>query len=239
MLVKSEGIILQNIKYADKKIILKIYTKKYGLVTLHAVTGSKPAAKVKSSGIMPLNQVEISFVQKQNRDVQQLTESRSTFIYSNLTRDYNKLSIAQFLNEVMIKCLKEQHPNEPLFEFITYAYKWLDENPGNSSDFHIYFLFELSRYLGFEPHNNYDASNIYFDTREGKFTSEALGFPLGLDKEQSLLFCKLFDPALIDVTFTRKERGELLECLLAYYRMHVAGFNELRSLPVLRELFSA
>ena len=34
------------------------------------------------------------------------------------------------------------------------------------------------------------------------------------------------------------ERAELLECLLAYYKMQVSGFNELRSISVLKELFA-
>lgn len=238
MLVKTEGIVLQNIKYADKKIISKIYTRHYGLITLNAITGNKPSSKIKTSVILPLHQVEISLVLKQNRDVQQLTETRCTYIYNNLTRDYNKLAIAQFLNEVLCKCIKEHNANEALFDFITHAYKWLDESTESIAGFHIYFLFELSRYLGIEPHNNYDTRNTFFDTREGKFTTHALGFPLGFDKEQSLLFTKLFEEGLLTRKFTRNERNELLECLLAYYRMQVSGFNELKSLPVLKELFA-
>jgi DNA repair protein RecO (recombination protein O) len=239
MLVKTEGIVLQNIKYADKKIISKIYTRHYGLLTLHVVTGTKPSSKIKTSGILPLTQVEISLVLKQNREVQQLTETRCTYIYHSLNRDYNKLAIAQFLNEVLCKSIKEHQANEALFEFITHAYKWLDENSENTSDFHIYFLFELSRHLGFEPHNNYDQHHIYFDTREGKFSTQALSFPLGLDAVQSKLFLELFDEDLLHKKFGRSARAELLECLLAYYRMQVAGFNELKSLPVLKELFAA
>jgi DNA repair protein RecO (recombination protein O) len=238
MLVKTEGIVLQNARYADKKVISKIYTKHYGLVTCHVVTGTKPSSKIKSSAILPLNQLEISLVLKQNREVQQLAETRSTYIYNNLNRDYHKLAIAQFLNEVLCKCLKEHQSNEPLFEFIISAYKWLDENTEGCPDFHLYFLFELSRYLGFEPHNNYDAHHIYFDTREGKFSTQSLGFPLGFDAVQSKLFRELFMDDLLHKRFTRNERNELLDCLLAYYRMQVSGFNELRSLPVLKELFS-
>lgn len=238
MLVKTEGIVLQNIKYADKKVISKIYTRHYGLLTTNVSVGNSPHAKVRSATIFPLQQVEISFTLKQNRDVQQLTEARSIFVYSSLSRDYNKLAIAQFLNEVLCKCLKEQTPNEELFNFISEAYKWLDAQEKNFSDFHIYFLFELSKFLGFEPMNNYDAQNIYFDTREGKFSSMSVSFPMGLDKQQSELFLKLFDENLMEKKFNKTERAELLECLLAYYKMQVSGFNELRSISVLKELFA-
>ena len=239
MLVKTEGIVLQNIKYADKKVISKIYTKHYGLVTTHAFIGNSPLAKVKAATILPLHQIEISFILKQNREVQQLNEARSLCVYNSLSRDYNKLAISQFINEILCKCLKEQNANEELFNFISGAYKWLDTQEKDFSDFHIYFLFELSRFLGFEPHNNYNAETIYFDTREGKFTQLSISFPMGLDKKQSELFLNLFDADLLKKKFNKTERAELIECLLAYYKMQVAGFYDLKSTAVLKEIFAS
>ncbi len=239
MLVKTEGIVLQNIKYADKKVISKIYTRHYGLLTTHGFIGNTPLSKIKSSTILPLHQIEMSLVIKQNREVQQLTEARSLFVYNSLTRDYNKLAIAQFMNEILCKCLKEQTPNAELFNFVLASYKWLDIQESNFNDFHIYFLFELSKFLGFEPHNNYSSENIYFDTREGKFTGHSVSFPMGLDKKQSELFLNLFNSELIKRKFTTTERAELIECLLAYYKMQVAGFNDLKSISVLKEIFAS
>jgi DNA repair protein RecO (recombination protein O) len=239
MLVKTEGIVLQNIKYADKKIISRIYTRHYGLLTTHAVIGNSPQSKIKSATILPLHQIEISLTLKQNREVQQLIEARSLCVYNNLSRDYGKLAISQFLNEALCKCLKEQTANEELFNFISEAYKWLDEQEKNFSDFHIYFLFELSRFLGFEPHNNYTPETIYFNTQEGKFTALPVSFPMGLDKQQSELFLNLFDGGLMEKKFNKTERAELLECLLAYYKMQVAGFNELKSMAVFKEMFAS
>ncbi len=238
MLVKTEGIVLQNIKYADKKIISKIYTRHYGLITANIITGNSPTSKIKSATILPLNQIEISLTFKQNRDVQQITEARNVLVYNNLSRDHNKLAIAQFLNEVIYKCIKEQTANEELYDFITSAYKHLDKSETPCNDFHIYFLFELSKFLGFEPHNTFDKQNLYFDTREGKYTSMSLGFPLGFDKTQSELFLNIFDSNLAEKKFSQGQRNELLECLLAYYKIHVEGFNDLKSYRVLKEVFA-
>jgi DNA repair protein RecO (recombination protein O) len=237
MLVKTEGIVLRNIKYADKKIISKIFTRDFGLVSTNAITGNSPSSKIKSSSILPLHQLEIAFTNRQNKEVQQLTEARCTYIYTDLLQDYNKLAIAQFLNEVLSKCIKEHIPNEAMFDFIIGAYRWLNEEKENTNDFHIYFLFELSRFLGFEPHNTHSEHCPYFDTREGKFSEHSMSFPMGLDKQQSITFLKLFDEDLIHKKFSRAERAELLECLIAYYKMQVANFGELKSLNVLKELF--
>lgn len=238
MLVKTEGIILQNIKYGDKKIILKIYTKEHGLVTFSAIASKSPKAKIKPASTLPLQLVELTYNYKSNHEVQQLTESNLIYVCSEISRDFNKLAVAQFVNEVLIKCIKEQYPNEELFDFIASSYKWFNESKSGFNNFHICFLFELSKYLGFEPHNNYDSENIYFDTREGKFSPQPISFPLGFDKTQSLHFVKIFDADLLGKPLTRIERNVLLECLLAYYKMHVAGFNDLKSYPVLVEIFN-
>lgn len=238
MLVKTEGIILQNIKYADKKIILKVFTKQHGLVTFSAIASKSPTAKIKTASTLPLQLVELSFNLKANKDIQQLTESNLLYVWDDISKDFNKLTTVQFLNEVLVKCIKEQHPNEELFEFIVSSYKWFNESKENYNNFHVCFLFELTKFLGFEPHNNFNKENVYFDTREGKFTPVSLSFPLGFDKSQSETFLKIFDANLLGKPLGRGERNELLECLLAYYKMHVAGFNELRSISVLREMFN-
>lgn len=238
MLVKTEGIILQNIKYADRKLILKVFTKQHGLVTFSAIASKAPAAKIKTAATLPLQLVELSFNLKANKEIQQLTESNLLYVFDEVSKDFNKLATAQFLNEILIKCIKEQHPNEDLFDFIIASYKWFNESKTDYNNFHICFLFELTKYLGFEPHNNFDQHNLYFDTREGKFTTVSLSFPLGFDKTQSHVFLKVFDANLLGKPLGRAERNELLECLLAYYKMHVAGFNELKSFAVLREMFN-
>ena len=238
MLVKTEGIILQNIKYGDKKLILKVFTKQQGLITFGAVTGKSSTAKIKSAGTLPLQIVELTFHLKPNKEIQQLTESALIYICDDVSKKFDKLTIAQFLNEILIKCIKEQHPNELLFDFIISSYKWFNESTADYNNFHICFLFELSKYLGFEPHNNYSDQNSYFDTREGQYTGLSLSFPLGFDAEQSKSFLKIFDADLLGKPLKRSERNLLLECMLAYYKMHVAGFNELKSYNILKELFN-
>lgn len=237
MLLKSEGIVLQNIKYADKKSIIKIFTKQHGLITFFAVTGKSPNSKIKSTGVLPLYQIELSYIYKQNRDVQQLTESAILYVYEKISSDYSKLAIAQLLNEVLIKTIKEQIPNEELYMFVVNTYKWLNEAKQGFNNLHIYFLAEHSKYLGFEPHNNYSEVNCYFDVREGKFSSVGLSFPVGFTKEQSLLFAKILSSDILEAQLSRRERNTMLECLLALYKIHVTGFNDLKSFEVLKELF--
>ena len=100
MQVTTEGIILQNIKYGDKKVILKVFTKHHGLVTFNAFASKSPNSKIRSASILPLQHVELNFILKANKEVQQLTETNLLYVYNDISRNYNKLAVSQFLNEV-------------------------------------------------------------------------------------------------------------------------------------------
>ncbi len=237
MLHTTQGIVLHNIKYADKKIISKIYTKGFGLISANVNVGSGPKAKIKSGVIQPLTQIEFVLSLKENKEIQQLSEVKCLFVYTDLQINFSKLCIAQFLNEVLYKCLKEQTPNEDLFDLICHTYQWLDHADTGYLDTHIYFLFELTKYLGFYPANNRDKQLAYFDTLEGKFQSSIKSFPLGFDFWQSELFADLFSYSLSNQKkMNRSERLALLDCLLHYYKMQIPGLMDMKSYQVMQEM---
>lgn len=237
MLYTTQGIVLHNIKYADKKIISKIYTKDFGLITANVNVGSGPKAKIKSGVIQPLTQIEFVISLKENKEIQQLSEVKCLFVYTELQTNFSKLCIAQFLNEVLYKCLKEQTPNTDLFDLICQTYQWLDHADEGFLDTHIYFLFELTKHLGFFPTNNRDKHLAYFDTLEGKFQSSIKSFPLGFDYFQSELFSNLFSHSMSNQKkVNRSERLILLDCLLHYYKMQIPGFTDIKSYQVMQEM---
>src|ERR1700752_1489138 len=111
MLCSTKGIVLQNVKYADKKIISKIYTNEFGIISVNAFISKSSKSKISNSLIQPLSLVEIEISFKENHDIHILKEIRLVHQYQNLHENFHKLCIAQFMNEVLIKCLKEQAPN--------------------------------------------------------------------------------------------------------------------------------
>ena len=237
MLYTTQGIILHNVKYADKKIISKIYTKDFGLISANVNVGNSPKSKIKVGVMQPLTQIEFVVSLKENKEIQQLNEVKCLFVYNNLQTNFTKLCIAQFLNEILYKCLKEQSPNEALFNLICHTYQWLDNTYDNYVDAHIYFLFELTKHLGFFPSNNRDNQHVFFDTIEGKFFTTIRSFPLGFNKEQSELFATLFNYSLSKPKkFNRVERLELIDCLLHYYQKQIPGLQEMKSYKVMQEM---
>ena len=236
MRVSDKAIVLQAIKYADKKLILKLFSRHNGLLTVAVAVGNSAASKIKPGVIFPLNLLDIELIKKQNSDVHRLTEAACYYINTGISNSISKLSIAQFLNEILIKSIKEHCSNSHLFDFIEGCLKYLNESDNEHINLHVYFLIELTKYLGIEPNNNYSKVNSFFDCREGQFSNVSLSFPLGFDSEDSLLFSEALKVNCLTEKLSNQQRHKLLEILIAYYQMHIPGFNRIKSLEVLKEV---
>lgn len=241
MLLKTRGIVFHNVKYADKKIISKIYTRDFGIKSYMVNVGSSAKSKIKPALLLPLNQLEMEVFAKENQDLGRISEARCFYQYSALGTDMQKNAVAAFLNEVLYRSILEQESNPNLFDFIVHLLQWLDVTHEPVTNFHLYFMAELSRHLGFYPQNNYSAGDHIFDLVEGNFISFFPSHPNYLDKQQAKDFSELFSRNLTDIgayRISREQRTSLLNNLVHYYRLHVAGLKEIKSLAVLQATFN-
>lgn len=238
MRVSEKALILQNIKHGDKKVILKLFSRGHGLLTAAVNIGQSKSSKIRSSSIMPLNFVEAELILKENKDIHLLTELSVYRAQPNLHQNMAKLSIAQFMQEVMLKTLKDQHGNAELFGFVEQCFDFLNHSNESFSNLHLFFLMELSKHLGFEPQSNRRDTDLYFNVREGRFTDTAMVWPFGLDKTQSAVFSELLRCDFFSTRFSREEKHLLLDVFLNYFAFHVPGFGVLKSPDVLKEVFN-
>lgn len=236
MRITDKALVLHTTRYGDRKYLLTLFTENNGLMTVAAIAG-KQGAKVRTSSLLPMSFIEAEIDSRQNRDIQTLTESR-VFLAPDLSGSINKLSIAQFLNEVLIKTLREQGSHPDIFELLLQVVTVLEGSEKLYLDVHLYALSELAKLLGFGPQNDRAHGGPYFDCREGCFGNIALPFPLGLDTADSLLFSDFLESDLTDYQLNNEKRRRLLDIFIAYYQLHVPGFGELKSLDVFRTLFS-
>jgi DNA repair protein RecO (recombination protein O) len=237
MLQSIRGLVLQHIKYLDKKNILKIYTLEHGIQSYSVYISHSKSSKIKPAYIQALNQIEFTADVHRNRDIQNIRDIHVTHIYQSLFSDMAKNCIAVFLNEVLIKCLKEQAANKELFFFLCNKLSQLDVSAKNEANFHLVFLLELSSYLGFQPDAGYTPTRNLFDLQEGIFIDKVPEHPYYTDSETSLYLQKLFIERE-NYACSAKERSEVLNALLLLYRLHIPNFGELKSLPILKEVLA-
>jgi DNA repair protein RecO (recombination protein O) len=240
MLYKTRGIVLHYIKYSETSVIVTIYTERFGRQSyiINGVRSKK--AKIKANILQPLFLLDMEVYHKPKRDLQRVKEAQNAVVFSSLPYDIRKSALAIFIAEIIYRAIQEQEPNAELFDYLYNSVQMLDLKESGLSIFHIYFLIHLSKYLGFFPNNNYSEEKCYFDLKAGAFMQIKPFHTLFLDKEQSLIFSQLMDFSAdqhASIKISYKERTELLEKIIEYYRLHNTGISEIKSMSVLKEVF--
>ncbi|RYG12871.1 MAG: DNA repair protein RecO, partial [Chitinophagaceae bacterium] len=118
---------------------------------------------------------------------------------------------------------------------------WFDETDEPSVNFHLAFLLKLTRFLGFAPHFQARADQMYFDLQEGELTSLPPIHPYFIDKSDAdylnkLFYCPL--EKLNEIEINNVKRRFLLDKILVYYTLHTASFGQIRSHQILEEVLS-
>lgn len=237
MLVKSPVIVLGSVKYGDSSVILKTYSRDFGLISYIAggVRGKKGG--LKSAIMLPLNQMEAVFYDKSKSNLRRLKEVSSPKVYQNMYYDPVKNCICMFLAEVLSHVLHEEEPQEQLFDFLSHSFYVLDEAEKGVANFHLPFLFELSAFLGFRPEPYTKGS--YFDLVNGVYTPAEpphSHYIKGDSLEHWKELEKLSAIGLHSLKLNADSRMKLLQLLIDYYRLHLKDFGELKSLDVLHTI---
>jgi DNA repair protein RecO (recombination protein O) len=240
MLVKVRGLVLHHIKYKESSAIIHIYTDLHGRQSyiINNVKGKK--GQHRSNLLQPLFFLEMEVYYKPSREMQRIKEFNQYIPYKNIPFDINKSTQAMFIAEVLYKSLKEEESNPELFEFLVHSIQWFDTSEEPQSLFHILFMIQLTKYLGFFPENNYSANSCYFDLRNGQYTGAEQIHPYILNKEVSAELHKLLKKSFSNIGSLKIDhnlRGQLTGSLLDYYRFHIQDFGKLRSIGVLKEIF--
>jgi DNA repair protein RecO (recombination protein O) len=142
----------------------------------------------------------------------------------SLRQDIHKSSIIIFLAEILNKVIIEKDKNEALFSFLYEALITFDRVATNNN-FHLQFLLQLAKILGFSVENPEDfineSNNQHFyqdsENREilNKLTNSSFDTPFNLDSTR---------------------RSTILNDIIFYYQQHL-GITKLKSLEVLGAIF--
>ncbi|MFN8285174.1 MAG: DNA repair protein RecO [Chitinophagales bacterium] len=233
---KTKGIVLHTIKYSETSVIAKIYTEGFGLLSFIVKGVRSTKSKNKASLLQPLTILDMEISHRENKGLQFIKEFRRFYNYSSLPFDTLKSAIALFLLEVISKAIREHETNEEMFVFIEDSLIALDKELKLNPDFHLVFLVNFARHLGFMPHDNFNEDRCYFEMRESVFVN--VSGPTTLNKSESrivneLLTANLFTP--LKTKLTRAERKQMLAHLIKYYQWHIENFS-LKSPEVLEEI---
>lgn len=236
-MIKTEAIVLSSIQYGETGKILKCYTQKTGIQSFF-VKGTHSKKQKISALFHPLTQIEVVYKENKNKSLNHFSEVRQSRHYINLHSQAEKTCIALFLAEILHSVLKEEEYNPKLYEFLQNSFLKFDENKNSFADFHLWFLLNLTVYLGFYPNIDFDSK--YFDLVEGISTDANPGH-FFVDGDELKSWEKLIQLDFFQQTenlFNQNQRKSLINILLKYYELHISDFRPPKSLEVLTVIFN-
>jgi DNA repair protein RecO (recombination protein O) len=240
MQLNYNAVVIKTINYSDSSLIVRAYTDTEGLKSF-IIKGARNKKKNSVMGLFqPLSAVEIvtSFSKKSN-SLQYIKEVKSRFPIKEMHTNPIKLGVVIFIAEILDKVLKEEEENHLLFDFVNNSIHYFDELD-KFANFHISFLIELTKYLGFYPLIS-DENPDSFDLESGNLYNSKDSFEASLDKDSVVSYLLNFLGTKFvgrrDIIMSRKHRIELLELLMEYYKIHINGFTEPKSFEILKNLY--
>lgn len=237
MEVSTQAIVLTAIKYAEADLIVTCYTHSHGIKSYHlrGVLKSK-RGKLKASSFLPFTQLDIIARHRNKGTLEYLNETKLSYVYSSLHTDVVKSSMVMFLSELLKSVIREEEANPELFSFLQLALIDMDRRE-SIANFHIYFLLNLSKYLGFFP--DADSQGTYFNLLEGVFQTDTTNAYCVSNNATVILHSVLNNLEDIpSLAMSKTTRKELLTLILSYYQLHIEGFRQPKSLKVFEQLFS-
>lgn len=239
MIEKTRGIFLHAVKYSETSLIASIYTEAYGRQTFMINGVHSKNSEVKASVFQPLYLLDIEIYYKPGREIHRLKNARIASPYSTIPFDIRKSTQVLFLAEILYKCLREEESNKELFNFLYHSLTLLDLSETGINNFHIWFLFRLTRFLGINPSRDNALISNFFDLQSALFVSHEPLHNQFADKHVTILFSRLFDidsSSIEKLDYTQNERKLVLEKLLEFYKIHFDNLGEIKSLEVLKEV---
>ena len=235
MLIQTKAIVIHSFPFKDNQVITKLYTDLRGMVST-IVRLPKNSAKSKSALIQPLTLVDASVFLKENQDFVQLRELQIWKPFRNLPFDFRKQAQAMFVAELLRNAIKEEETNAVLFKFIVNQLLLLDENDFYSASFHLQFMLDLTKYLGFYPIVESYEKNYFLDLKEGFFTPIQTSSTC-LANESKLLYDFSVSTSKNSGLNSRFPRNVLFSILERYYQHHLPNFPEMNTPGVMAGLF--
>lgn len=237
--LSTKALVLSTIKYGDTSLIVRCFTLESGIKSylIKGVLSSK-RGPIKAAYFQVLTQLHIEANHNAKGRLNSLKEVRVLHPYTSIYANIFKQTISLFLSEVLNSTIREEEANEGLFLYLETSFVWLDTH-SEISNFHLLFLINLTRYLGFYPDLRKRELDI-FHLQEGSFVSSSNDQQIitGTDLLQFKKLLGIHFDRMNSLRFSKSERQQVLKIILRYYQFHVDGFRLPKSLAILESVFS-
>ena len=236
MIVSTQGVVLQSIKYSDKSLIVKIFTRKNGVVSFIIRNAFSRKSKQPASYFAPLTILDLIYKETYTEKLTFLQEVSIAHPFHAILLDIKKNTLLLFYQELLMKLLYHANaPEEHLFDFIKEHLLKLEATPEPAPDFHIVFLIQLIQQLGYTPELNFSLDTSYFSIEDSNFGSCFIETPNYLSKEASFYLFSILKSQNY-TTPNKTIRMELLHGMILYLMKYHKQIKEIESVAILSDV---
>lgn len=242
MLQKSKAIAIHSVRYGESSLITYLYSLEKGRVTVmvnKAFGGGK--GRSKAVYFQPLTLLNVVYYPGKHHGMGRLKEVSPYELHSNIQFNETKRAVAIFLGELFYRTVREEESNPALFDFMENAIQILDVLEDGVPNFHLVFLVQFSKYLGFYPNGKFSESTPIFDFKNGVYTQSEPSHPLFFNSFNSQLLTKLLQEnftSSAQLSLNHNQRNAFVDLMLIYYSYHMEAVHGMKSLAVLKQVFS-
>ena len=235
----SRAFVIRSIKNGETSLIVSCYLEDIGYKTfiVKGVYSSKKS-KFSKAHFFPLNIVNLNYSYSEGKNLGFIKEVKTEKLYKSLHLDIQKSSVIIFLSEILNSIFKEETlVNKDLFNFLLNSLSWYDQVK-SCNNFHLKFLIELSRFIGFYPNIN-NENDSFFNLESGS-TSATQSMGTNISGNDLTLFKEFLGTEFEDLNSmnTKNEsRTRILNYIIDYYSLHLQMFKTPKSINVFAEIF--
>ena len=252
MIVSSQGIILRIFPYSNTSIICNVFTKEHGKLTFIAKGIRKPKTPLLSI-LQPFNLLEFNYYYKKNRSMHLIKEADILFSFNHLRNNFSTILIGSTILNIINRLFEEEYPQEVIFRL---TYKTLNQlSPDNkySKILFVFFLFHLSKQLGFMPNierchscNILFEHDVIFSLSSNSLICSNCNIHTTLDTDfvisyESLCKCVLINKthinSIMDIQISSLHLKELFNFLITFMNSNINHMHKIKGIKEITKIY--
>ena len=159
MYISTDAIILKNTAYKESSIISRLFTYDHGKVSV-IFKGAKKSKKKISAIIEPANIINITYYNN-NSNIKNVKEVNLKKIYHNTRKVLDNYYCIMAIIALLDKVCQENHPEKEIFNLLLGVLDDINTQKASVDIIFLYFLFQLSKTLGFQLTLSNSSSSLY------------------------------------------------------------------------------
>lgn len=243
-LFSTQGLVLHTTNYSETSVIARVFTRLFGVKSfiLKGVRGGKN--KAKNNLLQPLSFLDMVVYNNPNNSINYVKELHIAEPFNAISADCMRTSVVFFLNELLYKTLREEEPNEALFDYVVETLEELDRTERLAPELPIRFMLHLATFIGLEPLDNQSHHEPLFNLKEGRYQAPPSRHSAAIDPNRDYL---LNDEQSSHLHYylawvhgqnekpilPLSQRRQLIDLLISYFSIHLDDFGTFKSHEIL------